>query len=72
MGIDTLMAMELIREVYATFKCTLEADQLMGPTDFQSLVLCINTKIGVDLNGIVEGEQKSETRPGMNRSIVSL
>jgi acyl carrier protein len=63
MGIDSLMDMELIREVHVTFKCTLEADQLMGLTDFQSLVLCTNTKTGVDLNDIVDGEQKGETRP---------
>ncbi|KAI1871383.1 uncharacterized protein JN550_004377 [Neoarthrinium moseri] len=47
LGIDSLMAMELVREVEAAFKCTLENDQLMELTDFNSLVLCIRSTLGL-------------------------
>ncbi|KAK6072987.1 beta-ketoacyl synthase domain-containing protein [Seiridium cupressi] len=48
LGIDSLMAMELAREVEAAFKCKLENDQLMELTDFQSLVTCIRSTLGLD------------------------
>ena len=48
LGIDSLMAMELVREVDAAFKCTLQNEQLMELTDFHSLVSCIRSTLGVD------------------------
>jgi malonyl CoA-acyl carrier protein transacylase/thioester reductase-like protein/ubiquinone/menaquinone biosynthesis C-methylase UbiE/acyl carrier protein len=48
LGIDSLMAMELVREVYASFKCTLQNEQLMDLTDFNSLVKCIKSTLGID------------------------
>jgi acyl carrier protein/SAM-dependent methyltransferase len=48
LGIDSLMAMELVREVYASFKCTLQNEQLMDLTDFHSLVKCIQSTLGFD------------------------
>lgn len=48
LGIDSLMAMEVVREVDAVFKCTLSNDQLMELTDFQSLVSCIRSTLGLD------------------------
>ncbi|KAJ5634594.1 type I iterative polyketide synthase [Penicillium herquei] len=48
LGIDSLMAMELVREVYAAFKCTLQNEQLMELTDFASLVSCIRTTLGFE------------------------
>jgi acyl transferase domain-containing protein/thioester reductase-like protein/acyl carrier protein/SAM-dependent methyltransferase len=48
LGIDSLMAMELVREVDAAFKCTLQNDQLMELTDFASLVSCIRSTLGFD------------------------
>lgn len=51
MGIDSLMAMELIREVDAAFKITLDTDQLMGLTDFNSFITCIGKALGVNVNG---------------------
>lgn len=51
MGIDSLMAMELIREVDAAFKVVLETDQLMNLTDLQSLVSCISSSMGIEANG---------------------
>jgi acyl transferase domain-containing protein/thioester reductase-like protein/acyl carrier protein/SAM-dependent methyltransferase len=48
-GIDSLMAMELTREVQNAFKYTLQTDQLMTLTDFKSLVDCIHSCLS--LNG---------------------
>lgn len=47
-GTDSLMAMELVREVEAAFKITLQNEQLMDLTDFQSLVSCIRYALGFD------------------------
>lgn len=47
-GIDSLMAMELVREVDAAFKVTLQNEQLMDLTDFRSLVSCIRSTLGFD------------------------
>ncbi|KAI0442588.1 hypothetical protein F4803DRAFT_353224 [Xylaria telfairii] len=46
LGIDSLMAMELVREVDTVFHCTLHNEQLLELTDFQSLVACIETTVG--------------------------
>ncbi|KAK7733712.1 Type I Iterative PKS [Cytospora paraplurivora] len=46
-GIDSLMAMELVREVAAAFKITLQNEQLMDLTDFHSLVSCIRFNLGL-------------------------
>jgi acyl transferase domain-containing protein/thioester reductase-like protein/SAM-dependent methyltransferase/acyl carrier protein len=48
LGIDSLMGMELAREVQTAFKCTLDNSQLMDLTDFQSLVMCIRSTLGID------------------------
>ncbi|KUI67806.1 Conidial yellow pigment biosynthesis polyketide synthase [Cytospora mali] len=45
-GIDSLMAMELVREVEAAFKVTLQNEQLNDLTDFHSLVSCIRFTVG--------------------------
>lgn len=47
-GIDSLMAMELVREVDAAFKITLQNEQLMDLTDFHSLISCIRSTLGFD------------------------
>ena len=46
LGIDSLMAMELVREVEAAFHITLQNEQLMELTDFQSLASCIRSTLG--------------------------
>ncbi|KAF3760428.1 hypothetical protein M406DRAFT_76083 [Cryphonectria parasitica EP155] len=46
-GIDSLMGMELAREVGMAFECTLDQMQLMGANPFRSFVVCIsNTLFG--------------------------
>ena len=46
-GIDSLMGMELAREIEIAFKCTLENSDLMEWTDFQSLVKCVQKTLGL-------------------------
>lgn len=50
-GIDSLMAMELVREVDAAFKVTLQNEQLNDLTDFRSLVSCIRSTLSSDDEG---------------------
>ncbi|RHZ67843.1 hypothetical protein CDV55_101318 [Aspergillus turcosus] len=47
LGIDSLMGMELAREIELMFKCTLEVSDLVELTDFQSLVNCISKTLGI-------------------------
>ena len=46
LGIDSLLAMEVAREVETEFKTTLELDQLMEMTDVRSMVNIIATNLG--------------------------
>lgn len=46
LGIDSLMSMELTREVKAMLHVVLETDHLMAMTDFQSLVDCVRVFLG--------------------------
>ncbi|KIM94086.1 hypothetical protein OIDMADRAFT_45882 [Oidiodendron maius Zn] len=60
LGIDSLMGMELAREVEAMFKITLNTSDLLDLTDFQSLINCIQAALG-----ITDGpESEDETKPG--------
>ncbi|KAE8395557.1 hypothetical protein BDV23DRAFT_178609 [Aspergillus alliaceus] len=45
-GVDSLMAMELARELEEAFQCTLPAAQLMEADTFQDLVKCVKTAVG--------------------------
>ena len=65
-GIDSLMGMELAREVEIAFKCTLENSDLMELTDFQSLVKCVKKTLGLldddtaaSVEEVSEGQEKS-------------
>ncbi|KFA73892.1 hypothetical protein S40288_00920 [Stachybotrys chartarum IBT 40288] len=46
LGIDSLMGMELAREIETAFKCTLSTEELMDLTDFNSLVQLARKTIG--------------------------
>ena len=78
LGIDSLMSMELTREVDAAFGCELDTSQLMDLTDFQSLVVCIQSTLGVDklevdfaeTEDLSRGEAKQE--PAMNGVVVHV
>ncbi|KAI0441082.1 citrinin polyketide synthase [Xylaria telfairii] len=62
LGIDSLMAMEVVREVEATFKCTLQSDDLMELTDFNSLVSLIGTTLGL---GAINETQAPTDNPAL-------
>ena len=67
-GIDSLMGMELAREIEIAFRCTLENSDLMELTDFQSLVKCVKKTLGLpddDTAASVEegGEEEEEPVP---------
>ena len=63
-GIDSLMGMELAREIEIAFRCTLENSDLMELTDFQSLVKCVKKTLGLPDNdtaaGVEEGGEEDE------------
>lgn len=48
LGIDSLMSMELAREVDLAFKTTIDVTQLIDVTDFRSLVECMQRILGID------------------------
>lgn len=52
LGIDSLLAMEVARDAQRVCKIELELDELVGLTDFQSLVYCVRAK-----SGIADGEE---------------
>ena len=61
-GIDSLMGMELAREIDVMFKCNLDDSDLMELTDFRSLVKCVQKTLGLpddDTAAVVEEESLS-------------
>ena len=46
-GIDSLLGMEMAREIEGVFKCTLSTDELMHVTNFQGLLRCLHSALGV-------------------------
>ncbi|PLB44277.1 putative polyketide synthase [Aspergillus steynii IBT 23096] len=69
LGIDSLMAMELVREVEAAFHVTLQNDQLMELTDFNSLAACIRSTLGETEEPSVNGHSNGVN--GSNQDYVS-
>ncbi|KAI9045893.1 putative polyketide synthase [Aspergillus affinis] len=47
-GVDSLMAMELAREMEEAFGCTLPATDLMEAETFRDMVKCVQTALGVE------------------------
>jgi acyl transferase domain-containing protein/SAM-dependent methyltransferase/acyl carrier protein len=52
-GIDSLMGMEMAREIESTFKCTLDNDELMLVTDLPGLFTCLRSALGIVDDGPV-------------------
>ncbi|PNY29434.1 Polyketide synthase [Tolypocladium capitatum] len=59
-GIDSLMGMELSRELGGMFKTDLPTDELYSVTDFRSLVACVTGALGMDV-AIVSDDNSSTT-----------
>lgn len=62
-GIDSLMSMELAREIEIAFKCTLATAQLIDLTDFQSLIKCIQNTLSA-MNGDATAEEEKKNSSG--------
>lgn len=63
LGIDSLMGMELAREVEFAFKCSLNTSDLIELTDFDSLVKCVKRTLGIsdlDEHVVVDGGNGNE------------
>ncbi|KAI0117598.1 hypothetical protein F4776DRAFT_673079 [Hypoxylon sp. NC0597] len=60
-GIDSLMGMELAREVETVFGCTLDQEQLMEATSFQKFVDCICSALYGDSSGNAGVNPNSES-----------
>nr|ASU91363.1 polyketide synthase [Ramalina conduplicans] len=67
-GIDSLMGMELAREVEVVFKCTLPAEKLMEVTDFPSFVDCIQTSLPPTDEVTTEEEDSDDTEESTDES----
>ena len=63
LGIDSLMAMELAREIEIVFKCALQTEQFIDLTDFRSLVTCIQRTLN-PINGEVPNGDAMATEKG--------
>lgn len=63
-GIDSLMGMELAREIEIAFKCSLDDSDLLELTDFQSLVNCVQKTLGLrdddTAGGVQEDDEEAE------------
>lgn len=64
-GIDSLMAMELARDIEGAFNCTLDPVQLMELTDCASLVRCLHTSLGIVEDGSSTTEDKNDSQNEM-------
>lgn len=60
-GIDSLMGMELAREVEIVFKCSLDQAELMEATSLHKLVVCIsNALFGPDRGGTAAADEDDD------------
>ncbi|THD00110.1 hypothetical protein EYZ11_000435 [Aspergillus tanneri] len=63
-GVDSLMAMELAREMEDAFQCSLPATDLMEAETFRDLVQCVQSALGIDhLDTQSVHEPESEPEP---------
>lgn len=75
-GIDSLLGMEMAREIEGVFKCSLPQDELMDVFDFLSLMKCLQKALGIaddwstSPNGSV-GEESSDDRTTPSTSATS-
>lgn len=71
-GIDSLMGMEVAREIEIAFKCSLDESDLLGLTDFSSLIHCITKALGDvalgtnDESGEIDNEVVEDESPVSN------
>ncbi|KAL1642568.1 Type I Iterative PKS [Diplodia intermedia] len=59
-GVDSLMGMEMAREIEIGFKCTLPQEDLVHVTDFPSLLKCLNSALDADGTESSDGGESSD------------
>jgi len=59
-GIDSLMGMELARDIESVFKCSLDIEALNDVTDFQSLTKSIQSALALMNNNATSKEESAE------------
>jgi malonyl CoA-acyl carrier protein transacylase/nucleoside-diphosphate-sugar epimerase/acyl carrier protein len=74
LGIDSLMGMEMSREIETAFQCTLDQDQLVHVIDMPGLMRCVAAALGPENNetngaDADEGDSDDED-PGSNNASV--
>lgn len=66
LGIDSLMSMELAREVENTFKCTLDQTHMMEATSLRQFIACVSNALAKDGGGEVVGENDIDDDDGLD------
>ncbi|KAL6230185.1 hypothetical protein BDW75DRAFT_245050 [Aspergillus navahoensis] len=70
LGIDSLMGMEMAKELEGKFKCSLPEDELVEVTTVQSLIKCVESAVGpVETSSSSEEEDDDETSSESNGEI---
>jgi acyl transferase domain-containing protein/acyl carrier protein/SAM-dependent methyltransferase len=59
-GVDSLMGMEMAREIEKGFTCTLPQDELVHVTNFPSLLRCLESALGGDLSSASSSTSSDE------------
>jgi acyl transferase domain-containing protein/nucleoside-diphosphate-sugar epimerase/acyl carrier protein/SAM-dependent methyltransferase len=68
-GIDSLMGMELAKELEGMFKCSLPSDELMNVTSFSELVKVVKGTLGIE--GEDSSDQESDSDQSENDSTLT-
>ncbi|KAL2847834.1 polyketide synthase [Aspergillus pseudoustus] len=64
-GIDSLMGMEVAREVESTFNCSLDVSELENLTDVASLLRCIEGALGYSTESNAQANEAPEPAPAV-------
>lgn len=72
-GVDSLMGMEMAREIETKFECTLPQDELAHVTDFPSLLHCLEGALGLSMgSGESSSVQSSSSDDGYEETVGSI
>lgn len=70
-GVDSLMGMEMAREIETEFKCTLPQDELMHATSFPDLLHCLQLALGEPIASAETSSAPSSSDDGYEDTIGS-
>lgn len=71
-GVDSLMGMEMAREIETEFKCTLSQNELAHVTDFPGLLQCLVGALGVSIGGSDTSSAPSSSDDGHEDTVGSI